>query len=353
MAPNPPNTIGNDVPYPVIDEEIGEKAYPDEAHLTHQIADEVEKGIRAQYQAGNARRDVHSKTTGCMRAEFRVNDSIPENLAKGIFIPGKVYEAIIRFSNGSGDPKQQSDSHDDGRGISIKLLNVPGQKILESDKDATTQDFVMINHPVFFTNDPHTYLTLIRKASGNLLTKLTIPIDLGLKGTLLFKELNSGKISNPLQVQYFSASAFQLGLGKDRLAVKFSVKPASNKIDPMPEDPGPDFLKDMMKNTLSKGPVTLKFLIQPKTDDSLSVEDCMHEWKEEVAPFQEVATIYIPNQDFDTKENNSFAEKLSFNVWHALPEHRPLGSINRMRKVVYERISRVRNEMNSVVRKEP
>lgn len=339
--------------YPTADEQLGEQLYPNEEDLTLQIASEVEKGIRAQYQAGNARRDVHSKATGCMKAEFRVNDSIPEDLAKGVFIPGKVYQALIRFSNGSGDPKQQADEHDDGRGMAIKLLDVPGRKILETDRDATTQDFVMINHPVFFTNDPHTYLTLIQKASGNLLTKLTIPLNLGLRGTNLFKELNSGKISNPLQIRYFSASAFRLGMGPSRQAVKFGVTPASDVLDPMPEHPGHDFLRDMMKATLEKGTVTLKFLIQPRTSDSQSVEDCMHEWKEEEAPFYEVATIRIPPQNFDTPEQNALAEKLSFNVWHALPEHQPLGCINRMRKVVYERISRVRNEMNSVERREP
>jgi hypothetical protein len=61
----------------------------------------------------------------------------------------------------------------------------------------------------------------------------------------------------------------------------------------------------------------------------------------------------IPQQNFDTLEQNALGENLSFNPWHALPEHRPLGSINRMRKVVYERISGVRREMNSVERREP
>ncbi len=347
------NTGTDMLPYPQADEYLGEKLYPDEAHLTEQIADEVEKGIRAQYKPGTARRDVHSKATGCMRAEFRVDTSIPKDLAKGVFIPGRVYQALIRFSNGSGDPKQQADGHDDGRGMAIKLLNVPGEKILESDKDARTQDFVMINHPVFFTNDPHTYLTLIQKASGNLLTKLTIPLNLGLKGTNLFKELNSGKISNALQVRYFSASAFQLGSGPDRQAVKFSVKPVSVVVDAMPENPGPDFLREVMKATLRKGAVTMKFLIQPKASDSQSVEDCMHAWEEEDAPFYEVATIHIPSQDFDTPELNALGETLSFNPWHALPDHRPLGSLNRMRKIVYERISRIRNEMNSTERREP
>jgi hypothetical protein len=142
-----------DVPvaYPEADEFLSEKLHPDEASITTQIADAVEKGIRAQYQLGGARRDVHAKSTGFMRAEFRVNKDIPSSLAKGVFVPGKVYQAVLRFSNGSGDPKQQADGHDDGRGLAIKLLGVPGEKLLETDKDALTQDFVMINHPYFFT----------------------------------------------------------------------------------------------------------------------------------------------------------------------------------------------------------
>ncbi|MEK1942330.1 MAG: hypothetical protein AAAB16_18325, partial [Pseudomonas sp.] len=36
----------------------------------------------------------------------------------------------------------------------------------------------------------------------------------------------------------------------------------------------------------------------------------------------------------------------SFNPWHALPEHRPLGGINRLRKAVYEAVSAYRHERN-------
>ncbi len=343
----------NNVAYPTADAALGEKLHPNEEAITAQIADHVEAGIRTQYQSGLARRDVHAKATGCLKAEFRVNASIPKYLAKGIFVPGTVYQAYLRFSNGSGDPRQFADGHDDGRGLAIKLLGVPGPKILETDREATTQDFVMINHPMFFTSDPQTYLTLVTKATGNLLTKLTIPFDLGLKGTNLFREINSGKISNPLQVRYFSASAFCLGSGPDRFAVKWAVSPISGDSDPLPQNPGHDFLTDAMKATLRKGDVNLKFLVQPRTSDDLSVEDTMNEWKEDVAPFHEVATIRIPAQEFDTPERKTLGETLSFNVWHALEEHRPLGAVNRMRKVVYERISRVRNEMNKTERKEP
>ena len=340
-------------PYPSADEYLGEKLFPDEAALTEQLADTIEKGLRTKYQAGDARRDVHAKATGIFKAEFRVDDTLPGNLAKGVFIPGKVYQAWIRFSNGSGDPLEV-DNKDDGRGMAIKLLEVPGKKLLEIDQNATTQDFVMLNHPLFVTNNPHTYLSLTQETgSSNLLTKLAVPFTLGLKGTMLARELGLGKISNPFQIRYFSAVPYQLGIGPDRRAVKYSAKPTSGTVDPMPDNPGPNYLTDAMRATLQKGDVTMRFLVQPKTSDSMSVEDSMTEWNEGEAPFYEVATIHIPQQDFDTAEQNSFGENLSFNPWHALPEHRPLGSLNRMRKVVYERVSRVRHEMNSVQRHEP
>ena len=79
----------------------------------------------------------------------------------------------------------------------------------------------------------------------------------------------------------------------------------------------------------------------------------MTEWKESEAPFLKVATIRIPQQAFDTAAQNESCENLSFNPWHALPDHKPLGVTNRMRKVIYEQISRVRHEMNSATRQEP
>jgi hypothetical protein len=199
----------------------------------------------------------------------------------------------------------------------------------------------------------NTYLSLVQKAgSNNLLTRLTIPFTLGLKRTRLAKELGQGKISNPLQVRYFSAVPYQLGIGPDRRVIKFSVKPSSSTIDPMPDNPAHDYLRDAVRASLQKGDVTMGFLVQPKTSDSMSIEDSMTEWDETDAPFYEIATIQIPKQNFDTPEQNALGENLSFNPWHALPEHRPLGSINRMRKVVYERISRVRHDMNSVEKRE-
>ena len=42
--------------------------------------------------------------------------------------------------------------------MAIKLLGVAGEKLLDDEKDATTQDFVLIDHPVFFIKDVADYV---------------------------------------------------------------------------------------------------------------------------------------------------------------------------------------------------
>ncbi len=355
QAESSPTTAvnANALSYPVVDPSVGEKLYPNEEALSGQIAATIEQSIRKQYQAGKARRDAHPKAHGCVKAEVRVNETLPENLAKGIFIPGKTYQAWIRFSNASQDASR-ADSKGDGRGMAIKVMGVPGEKLLENERNATTQDFIMVNHPVFFANDPQGYLSLFEKLnSDSFFSKLTIPFALGVKGSVIAWQTSRSKISNPLHTRYWSMVPYQLGIGNDKQVIKFSARNCSPVAEEILENPNNDYLRDALRNTLEKNDACMELLVQPRTTDSMDVEDSMTEWKEAQAPFYKVATILIPRQNFDTAEQNQFCENLSFSPWHALPEHRPLGVVNRLRKVIYDRISRVRHEMNSIERKEP
>ncbi len=339
--------------YPEIDTVLGEKLQPNEELLAQNIAQVIEKSIREQYTAGNALRDAHPKAHGCIRADFHVSKNIPAQFAKGMFIPDRSYQAWIRFSNASNDASN-ADIKKDARGIAIKILGVSGQKILESKKQATTQDFIMINHPVFFANDAKRYLSFMNDVnSHNMVRKLHIPFALGFKGTMNALGARNSQIANPLYVRYWSMVPYQLGLGNDRQAVKYSVRACSMQPNNLPKNPSHDFLREALKKTLQSTDACMEFLIQPRTSNQMLVEDSMTEWDEKAAPFYQVATIHIPKQNFDTAEQNKFCENLSFTPWHALPEHKPLGAVNRMRKVIYENISRVRHDMNSALRQEP
>ena len=95
-------------------------------------------------------RGVHPKDHGCVKATFEVLDTIPEALRIGVFSkPGRKYPAWIRFSNAAVlvSPDSPMGKHG-SRGMAIKLMGVNGTPLLDDD-GPVTQDFLMVNHPVF------------------------------------------------------------------------------------------------------------------------------------------------------------------------------------------------------------
>ncbi|HEX9509836.1 MAG TPA: hypothetical protein VF939_05105 [Puia sp.] len=251
------------ISYQISDESLGENGFKNEEKIAFETADMIEKDLRKQYKTGPVKRDVHAKLTGLVKAEFSVNENIPVHLAQGVFVPGKTYQAYIRYSNGSALPGR-SDKNPDGRGMAIKLLNVPGVKVLDNAKEASTQDFVMQNHTAFFTSSPSTYLAVMKRINGNIFDKLSLPFVLGFRGLMLANKFNGGKISNPLQIRYNSISPYQLGVGANKIAVKFCVKPISAETDIMPKNAEDNFLRTAMQNILNKTDVFFKFYISPK-----------------------------------------------------------------------------------------
>jgi hypothetical protein len=77
-------------------------------------------------------------------------------------------------------------------------------------------------------------------------------------------------------------------------------------------------------------------------------------WPEAASPYQAIGTISIPAQDAYSNERRVYADDvLSFNPWHALAAHRPLGSIMRARVKAYEVSSAFQHKMNNTPRREP
>jgi hypothetical protein len=61
----------------------------------------------------------------------------------------------------------------------------------------------------------------------------------------------------------------------------------------------------------------------------------------------------LPQQQVDSPERDSFCENVSFNPWNAPDEHKPLGSINRVRKALYDEISYYRLRRNKLTVPDP
>lgn len=338
-----------------LDHELGETATPGEAEIARSIASKIRLGLEAHRTQGGrpVRRDAHPKAHGCVEAELRVDEELPERFAKGMLIPGKRYRAWIRFSNGDGDATRP-DWKGDSRGMAIKVLGVPGRKVLPEESSATTHDFLLIDHPTFIIDDPARYLKLIeRSGSARLLERAMAPLAMNLRGLVSFIAISRSTVTSLLQTRYYSATAYRLGSGPERLAVKYSVVPRPPA--PVYEKVGrsPGFLRERLIDDLERGPASFDFMVQPRASSRMSVESAVVEWDERVAPFFKVATIELPKQTFATPERDAFGENLSFTPWHALPEHRPLGGVNRVRRTVYEEISRFRHEQNGTPRVEP
>ena len=310
------------------------------------LAARLQAKIIRDNPAGIMRRDAHPKMHGLVRAEFTIEPDLPPELQVGIFSQPRTYQAWIRFSNQDGTI--QPDSGRDIRGMAIKLMGVAGDKLLEAERDAQTQDFIVISTPVFVTKDVAEFDALIKAMTGSLWAKISY---FATHWRVIWNLLKSmKKFANPLQIRYWSTTPYLFGA----TAVKYSAIPQVTQPDEIPANPGPDYLRAAMVRQLAQGAAVFNFSVQLQVDaDSMPIEDPGKEWKESESPFRKVATIRIPQQEFDSEAQRSFGENLSFTPWHSLPAHRPLGGINRARKIVYDAISTFRHERNNVARQEP
>jgi hypothetical protein len=245
----------------------------------------------------------------------------------------------------------------DARGMAIKLIGVDGPKLLDDERE--TQDFVMANNPSFFVDDLSRYKnSLVKFHSGGYLRQFLAIRELKLREIVRAVRVNGTWITNPLFCQYWSMTAYRLGIDAERIAIKFSVKPRIEKPPTLGARVAavldPHFsLKKNMQGVLSSRAMQFDFFIQRYVDHRTPVEDTLTEWEESVSLPIHMATITIPAQDFSSASRGQLCENLSFNPWHCLPEHRPLGAVNRVRKTIYREMSKHRHELNLTPLSEP
>jgi hypothetical protein len=109
-----------------------------------------------------------------------------------------------------------------------------------------------------------------------------------------------------------------------------------------------------MVKALDTGDVDLDFRIQLQTDPFLMpIENAAVLWPERLSPRVSVATLRLPRQTFASPVQIDFEKRLSFNPWHCIPEHRPLGNQSRARRRMYLALSSFRHEMNAIPHYEP
>lgn len=321
---------------------------PGEDAITAGIKDAMSRYTEREYQGRIAERAGNTKTYGVVRGEFRVLDNIPSVYKHGIFAEPKTYPVWIRF--GGPGPASPPDIADSGiLSIGIKLMGVPGEKLLDDEK--ATQDFTGISCPTFTTPNIVENLKLQKLIYARTPVLYFIKpfdshfLDMTMQG--IYARMNR----SPLEVRYWSCVPYLLGEGQ---AMKYSVTPCSNRKTKIPWNPPDDWLRQSLAMTLSNTDAEFDFSIQLQTNAKrMPIEDASIEWPERLSPFVAVAKILIPKQEFRSPAQDKFARELSFNPWHCIAEHRPLGNQNRARYLIYSELSRLRQSMNHEPHIEP
>ncbi len=283
-----------------------------------------------QVQPGPSLRGEHSKQHAGVWATFRVLEEIPDAMRVGLFaVPGS-YAALVRFSNG----RAQDDAQPDVHGMAVKVL-VPNESGL-----LLMQDFVVADHPVFFARTVKHLLDFVAATASG------VPISQIAADYPALDGFTRVATTSLLAMTYWSQTPYKLGAA----AVKYVVTPSEGEDGPpIPLGQTPDCLRDALVEQLSLRRIRASFdlSVQPQTDASaMPVEDPTVEWTS--APVR-LAAITIHSQDFDSQAQQDAFASLLWSPWHALPEHAPLGGINRARRRVYADSSALRHQTHGPI----
>ena len=324
-----------------------------EAAMTQDVIQTAVRIVDQHRESTRFLRDAHAKAHGCVKADVQVLPDLAQDLRRGVFSePGKFWQATIRLSNGNAYP--QFDSIRDARGMAIKLLDVPGKQLLGDRQGLHEQDFVMFSHPNFFVSDVAEYRqNVAAQADGKKVMAFFPgwdPRTWQVRHLFIALATLSPPPESPTRTTYFSVSPYKFG----EASAKFRVMPDPDNCPaytlPKQNQDLPNFLRSALNQQLSTDRVPACFVLQIQRQDAnkyMPIEDTSIEWREQDSPFQTVARITLPPQDFDTPALNLQCDNLSFNPWFGIEAHRPIGGINRLRKAVYEAVSDYRHSRNA------
>jgi catalase len=331
-----------------------EELIPDgESAMTQDIIQTAVRIVDQHRESTRYLRDAHAKAHGCVKAEVQVLPDLAGELRQGVFNePGKTWQATMRLSNGNAYP--QFDSIRDARGMAIKLLDVPGKQLLHDQKSRGEQDFVMFSHPNFFVSDVAEYRqNVAAQADGKKLMAFFPgwdPRTWQVRHLFIALATLSPAPQSPTQTTYFSVSPYKFGEANAKFRVMPDPASCPTYTLPAQNQKLPNFLRNALHQQLSTDRMPACFVLQIQRQDParyMPIEDTSIEWQQNDAPFETVARIKVPAQDFDTPALNVQCDNQSFNPWFGLEAHRPIGGINRLRKAVYEAVSDYRHSRNA------
>ena len=151
-----------------------------------------------------ARQDAHPKGHGCVQAKFTIFDDLPPELRVGLFATPRSYDAC-GSAFPMAIPRLGRTRKGDGADMAMpKLMGV-------AESPPTTQDFILINHPVFAARGVVDYLAL---GSAGPLWRFFVglkPLRFRLHEAVVTAAILLKRVNNLLNIRYWSMSAYRFG----------------------------------------------------------------------------------------------------------------------------------------------
>jgi catalase len=274
-------------------------------------------------------RGFHAKAHGCLWGHMNLWPNRDPRTRFGIFSDAyQSHPVWVRYSNGVG--WSQHDKDLDARGMAVKVMNVPGKKYAD---ESATQDFLMTNSPTPVGKNGEEFMSFAHANASGRFPSLLFLITHPRSGAPAL--LRTDAVPSAVTEQYWSGAAYHLGAHQ---AIKYTTKPCEGSPSRTPSKKEDDYLREDLKHAANRlEGICYTFYVQFQIDpDRTPIENAAKQWDEKVSPLVRVADIVMPSQEFDSPKQRAFCTSLSYNPWHAMPAHKPMGHINRARRFVYE-----------------
>ncbi|MFZ3492909.1 peroxidase family protein [Streptomyces sp. 5.8] len=298
----------------------------------------VQLKSRKRSGASELARTFHAKAVlGAENARLAFAGDLPPDLRSGFAQPGAEYPVTVRLSNANG--ARQTDHAPDMRGAALRIAAGAGE----------AHDLLMTSHPVSHARNAVEFVEFAKAMAGadSTLRKavalfVTLPLAVGWSTAARMRRNVRAGTSRPVSSlaleTYWSRGAILWG---DAGPVRYQLRPADGAPSaPAPSAADPDFLQHELARRLKEADVVFELYVQRYVDARRTpIEDGAAEWKEGDTPLVRVATLTVPRHDISSAEARAAAarvDELAFNPWNTTEDFRPLGNLNRARKVAYE-----------------
>lgn len=351
--------------------EIGEEVVPPgEAYQTQENAKLMGENLRRRDIPGYAKRSFHPKSHGCLHGKFTVDPNLATDLQLGPFQPGMEYPVWSNWATATplypqNDGPTGTPIGTLGRSVGLKMFGLnQGKSLLPGFEDVDEMHFLMNNGQGFWCNDLKCFFSLVTAylhgdLSGSGIPKFAekYPEAMG----RLMQENAEGHIGHMFNLKYWGQAPFSFGKGR---AFKYFIQECSE--DPMEvhsagknygedefpkvnDSDDPNVLRNRLRETMGEQEACFSLWFQFQEDTCKQpIEDGSAIWELDESPPRFMGDIIFPKQELpEDPETDPHCQNAGFQPYQMPQEFKPLGGLNRGRKLAYSHTIAARQGFNN------